>query len=172
MANTFFAAQGLEIGDSLHEPDRLDTARLLLSAGGDRLHLPRDVVTADAFSADARHEVVPVDGVRPGWRILDIGPDTVSVFRDRILDARTVVWNGPMGVTEFPPFAVGTNEIARALADAKEATTIVGGGDSAAALEQAGLADAVTHLSTGGGASLEMLAGRPLPGVTALQHSD
>jgi phosphoglycerate kinase len=168
MANTFFKAQGLSVGDSLVEDEALDTARELLDSAGDRLVLPVDCVVADRFDADADAEVVPVDQVSDGWRILDIGPASVAHFSNRLAAAKTVVWNGPMGVFEFPRFAEGTFAVARALAGLKDATTIIGGGDSAAAVEQSGLADKMSHISTGGGASLEFLEGKELPGVAAL----
>ncbi len=168
MANTFFKAQGHEIGASLVEEDKVELARDLLKRGGKKLLLPVDVVVADAFAADARHQTVAVDKVPAGWRILDIGPRTVNKFAAALKKARTVVWNGPMGVFEFPAFAAGTVAIAKALAKSG-ATSIIGGGDSAAAVEQAGVADKITHISTGGGASLEFLEGKVLPGVAALQ---
>jgi len=167
MANTFLKARGLEMGDSLVEEGSLDQARELMAKGGDKLVLPVDVVVADAFSADAHKKTVPVDQVQPGWRVLDIGPETVKLFADKIAGAQTVVWNGPMGVFEMEPFAQGTFAIARALAESG-ATTIIGGGDSAAAVEQSGLADRITHISTGGGASLEFLEGIELPGIAVL----
>jgi phosphoglycerate kinase len=168
MANTFFKAQGLQVGDSLVEDQVLDTARELLASAGDRLILPVDCVIADRFEADAEARVVAVGDVPVGWRILDIGPATVAHFSNRLAAARTVVWNGPMGVFEFPRFAEGTFAVARAVAGLKGATTIIGGGDSAAAVEQSGLADQMSHISTGGGASLEFLEGKQLPGVVAL----
>jgi phosphoglycerate kinase len=168
MANTFFKAQGLSVGDSLVEDEALDTARELLDSAGDRLVLPVDCVVADRFDADADSKVVPVDQVPDGWRILDIGPASVAHFSNRLAAAKTVVWNGPMGVFEFPRFAEGTFAVARALAGLKDATTIIGGGDSAAAVEDSGLADKMSHISTGGGASLEFLEGKELPGVAAL----
>ncbi len=167
MANTFLAAQGYEVGDSLVEPDSYNVARELLKEGKDKLVLPVDCVVADAFSADANIKVVSVDQVEPGWRILDIGPKTVELFASKIAGARTIVWNGPMGVFEMEPFARGTTAIARLLAES-EAVTIIGGGDSVAAIRQAGLTDKMTHISTGGGASLEMLEGKTLPGLAAL----
>ncbi|MEA3336064.1 MAG: phosphoglycerate kinase [Chloroflexota bacterium] len=167
MANTFLKGQGLEMGDSLVEVDSLETARELLVEGSDKLVLPVDVVVADAFDADAQHKVVGVDEVEPGWRILDIGPSTIAHFANHLAGARTVVWNGPMGVFEFPSFAQGTVSVAGVLADL-DATTIIGGGDSAAAVKQAGLAGQMSHISTGGGASLEYLEGKVLPGVAAL----
>jgi phosphoglycerate kinase len=168
MANTFLKAQGHEVGESLAEDDRLMMAREILEQAGEKLVLPVDVVVADAFAADANVQTVGVDQVPAGWRILDIGPRTVSLFEEKLASAATVVWNGPMGVFEFPRFAAGTIALATSLAGT-EATTIVGGGDSVAALQQAGLADKMTHVSTGGGASLEFLEGKTLPGVAALQ---
>jgi phosphoglycerate kinase len=168
MANTFFKAQGYEIGASLVEDDKVELAKDLLKRGGKKLLLPVDVVVADAFAADAKHQTVAVDKVPAGWRILDIGPKSVTKFAAALKKAKTVVWNGPMGVFEFPAFAAGTVAIAKALAKSG-ATSIIGGGDSAAAVEQAGVADKITHISTGGGASLEFLEGKVLPGVAALQ---
>ncbi len=168
MANTFLKAQGLAVGDSLVEDGSLDVARQLMAQAGDKLLLPSDAVVADALDANARAQVVPVNAVPSGWRILDIGPDTVRRYRAALSGARTVVWHRPMGVFEFPRFAEGTYAIARALAELPDATTVIGGGDSAAAVEQSGVADRMTHISTGGGASLEFLEGRVLPGVAAL----
>ena len=167
MANTFFKAKGYEMGDSLVEESSLDQARDLMSKGGDKLVLPVDVVMADAFSADANTKTVGADAVQPGWRVLDVGPKTVKLFAEKVSGAKTVVWNGPMGVFEMEPFAKGTFEVAKALAESN-ATTIIGGGDSAAAVEQSGLADRITHISTGGGASLEFLEGIELPGIAVL----
>lgn len=168
MANTFFKAQGLEMGDSLVENDSLGVASDLIERGGEKLVLPVDVVLADAFSEDARTCVVDIGDVEPGWRILDIGPKTVELFAEHIRHAKTVVWNGPMGVFEMAPFAQGTFAVARALA-ASSATSIVGGGDSAAAIAQAGLTDQISHVSTGGGASLEFLEGAELPGIAVIE---
>ena len=168
MANTFLQARGLNIGQSLVEKDKLDVARALLNKAGEKIALPVDVVVADKFEANAQSKIVSVDQVPTDWRILDIGPKTIDAFERVLSTAKTVVWNGPLGVFEFPPFAKGTIEIARRLASLN-ATTIIGGGDSAAAVEQAGVADKMTHISTGGGASLEFLEGRELPGVAALQ---
>ncbi len=168
MANTFFVAQDHEVGESLVEEDKVDLARDLLARAGAKLLLPVDVVIADDFAPDASHKTVAVDEVPAHWRILDIGPQSVEQFAEILKGAKTVVWNGPMGVFEFPAFATGTVAIAKALAGTT-ATTIIGGGDSAAAVEQAGLADRMTHISTGGGASLEFLEGKELPGVAALQ---
>jgi phosphoglycerate kinase len=167
MANTFLKAMGYEMGDSLVEMESLDVARELLQAAGDKLRLPVDVVIADRFDNDAERRVVKVDAVPAGWRVLDIGPETVAAFRAELANAKTVVWNGPMGVFEFPNFAAGTFAIAETLASLP-ATTIVGGGDSVAAVQKAGVAYQITHISTGGGASLEFLEGRTLPGVAAL----
>ncbi len=172
MANTFLLAMGHEVGDSLVEPDKVDLAKDLLARSGGKLVLPVDVVIADAFSAEAERQVVPVDQVPAKWRIMDIGPETVKRFAEALQGARTVVWNGPMGVFEFEPFAAGTIAIAHVVADLPGATTIVGGGDSVAAVEAAGVADRITHISTGGGASLEFLEGRVLPGVAILQDCD
>ncbi|WP_376788642.1 phosphoglycerate kinase [Thermoflexus sp.] len=167
MANTFLKAQGYEVGDSLVEEEALETARQLLARGGDRLWLPVDVVIADAFAPDAQARVVPIDQVPAGWRILDIGPQTVARYTEEIRRAAFIVWNGPLGVFEFPRFAEGTFAIARAIADSG-AMSIVGGGDSVAAVHAAGVADRITHISTGGGASLEFLEGRTLPGIAVL----
>jgi len=168
MANTFFKAQGLEVGDSLVENEVLDTAKALLAAGGDKLVLPVDAVVGDAFDNDANRKVVRVTAVEPGWRILDIGPETIARYADILKTARTVAWNGPMGVFEMPNFAAGTFAIAHILAKL-DAVTIIGGGDSASAVKKAGVADKMSHVSTGGGASLEFLEGKVLPGVAALQ---
>ena len=171
MANTFFKAQGYPIGDSLVEDEVLDVARELLKEGRQKLRLPVDVVIADRFEADAEQKVMDMGPVPDGWRILDIGPESVDAFSKVIAEARTVVWNGPMGVFELPSFAEGTFGVARAVANS-DATSIIGGGDSVAAVKQAGLAYQVTHISTGGGASLEMLEGKELPGLAALQDKD
>jgi len=168
MANTFFKAQGYQVGDSLVEEESVAMAADLLKKGASKIVLPVDAVVADAFSADATRKTVPVDSVDEGWRILDVGPKTVNLFAGRLSDAKTVVWNGPMGVFELEPFAEGTFGVARALAESS-AISIVGGGDSAAAVEKAGLADKITHISTGGGASLEFLEGKELPGVAVLE---
>jgi len=167
MANTFLAAQGYEMADSLVEAESIDTAKALMAGGGSKLVLPVDGVVADAFSADAASKVVPVDGVEAGWRILDIGPATVKLFGQKLAHAKTVVWNGPMGVFEFPAFSKGTTAVAEMVA-ASGATSIVGGGDSVSAIQQAGLTDKMSHISTGGGASLEMLEGQELPGLAVL----
>ncbi len=173
MIFTFYKAMGKEIGDSLVEEDKIALAEETLAkakAKNVKLLLPTDAVVADAFSNDAARKTVSVDNIEKGWRGLDIGPDTIKLFSDVILSSQTVVWNGPMGVFEMSNFAAGTQAVARSLADAssKGAITIVGGGDSAAAIEQFGFAKAVSHVSTGGGASLEFLEGKELPGVAAL----
>jgi phosphoglycerate kinase len=168
MANTFFAAQGLDVGTSLVEAEAIETAKKLLAEFADKLILPVDCTVATEFKAEAESKVVGDEQVPAGWMILDIGSATVTRFRDRLAGAKTVVWNGPMGVFEFPRFAKGTFAVAEALANLDGATTIIGGGDSAAAAEQSGLADKISHISTGGGASLEFLEGKTLPGVAAL----
>ncbi|HEY77241.1 MAG TPA: phosphoglycerate kinase [Thermoflexia bacterium] len=167
MANTFFKAMGFDMGESLVEEEAVETARALLEQGRSRLVLPVDLVVADAFSEDAHTKVVAPDGVPAGWRALDIGPKTLSTFESALSGARTVVWNGPMGVFEMEPFAKGTFGLAEVLAEL-DAAVIVGGGDTAAAVRRSGLADRFTHISTGGGASLEFLEGKTLPGVAAL----
>ena len=172
MANTFLKAQGRKVGNSLVEDEALDTARKLLQTGGDKLVLPVDVVLGDSFDNAAKQQTVTVEqGAPDGWAIYDIGPRTVERFGEILKGAKTVVWNGPMGVFEMPNFAKGTFAIAQRLAEATKngAISIIGGGDSAAAIEQSGLADQITHISTGGGASLEMLEGKALPGVVALK---
>lgn len=168
MANTFFAAQGYEMADSLVQEEAIDTAKEILAAGSDKLVLPVDMVIANAFDNDAEKKCIDTGNVPAGWRVLDIGPKTVECYSKLVSDAATVVWNGPMGVFEMPEFAKGTFAVAKAVADSN-AISIIGGGDSVAAIQQSGLADKVTHISTGGGASLEMLEGIVLPGVAALQ---
>jgi phosphoglycerate kinase len=173
MAYTFFKAQGIGIGKSLVEDDKLDLARKILADAkqrGFRLLLPSDHVVASEFKADAKTQTLPVAQIPDGWMGLDIGPQTVATFRAELARAKTIVWNGPMGVFEMPAFAKGTLGIAEAVAAATDggATSIVGGGDSVAAVHQAGVADKISHISTGGGASLEFLAGEKLPGVEAL----
>lgn len=177
MAYTFFKAMGLEIGDSLLEADRLDTARQLLTQverEGLELRLPVDCVVADRFAADARAQVVARDAIPPRWQGMDIGPQTRQHYADQIARGGTIVWNGPLGVCEMTPFAEGTQQVAQALAAATSAgaLSIIGGGDTAAAIAQAGLAPAMTHISTGGGASLECMSGRVLPGVAALDDEE
>lgn len=168
MANTFLKAQGFDVADSLVEAEAVETAKELLSGGSKKLRLPVDLVLADKFEAEANHKVIPTGNVPAGWRILDIGPKTVDEYAKALVGAGTVVWNGPMGVFEFPEFAKGTFGVAKAVAESG-AVSIIGGGESVAAIQQSGLADKITHISTGGGASLEMLEGLVLPGVAALQ---
>lgn len=169
MANTFFKAQGYPVADSLVEEEALETARELLAQGSAKLHLPVDVVIADKFDDGAASKIMSMGPIPDGWRILDIGPESVKAFGKVIANAGTVVWNGPMGVFEFPNFAKGTFGVAKAVADS-HAISVIGGGDSVAAIQQSGLTDKITHISTGGGASLEMLEGLALPGVAALQN--
>ncbi len=166
MAYTFFAAQGKTIGTSLLEPDYIDYAKKMLDAAGDKILLPVDTVVAKEFNNDAESMVVE-GNIPEGWMGLDIGPKSIELFSDAIKDAKTVVWNGPMGVFEMPNFAKGTNTIAEKLAEL-DATTVIGGGDSVAAVNQAGLGDKMSHISTGGGASLEYLEGKELPGIVCL----
>jgi len=170
MANTFFAAKGYEMGKSLVEKDAIALARELLAEAGDRLHLPIDVVAATEFKPDADAIIVPADQVPADRMVLDIGPESIAAFQQLLAGAKTVVWNGPLGVFEMPRFAKGTFAIAQTLAMLPNATTIIGGGDSAAAIKQAGLTDKVTHVSTGGGASLVFLEGKPLPGIEVLDE--
>ena len=170
MAYTFAAAQGGKIGTSLLEADWEDYANEMVKKAADKgvkLLLPVDTVVADAFAADAKSQVVPAGEIPDGWMGLDIGPKTVELYTSAVADAGTVIWNGPMGVFEFPAFAKGTEAVAEALSKT-DAITIVGGGDSAAAVEQLGYADKMTHISTGGGASLEFMEGKALPGVVCL----
>ena len=171
MANTFFKAQGYPVADSLVEEEALQTAKELLDKGGDKLRLPVDVVIANAFDNDAKSKVMAVGAIPDGWRILDIGPETIENYGKVISKAGTIVWNGPMGVFEMPNFAKGTFGLAKAIADLS-AVSIIGGGDSVAAINQSGLSEKVTHISTGGGASLEMLEGKELPGLAALLDKD
>lgn len=173
MACTFFKAMGLEMGKSLVEEDRVALARDLIARAGDKLQLPRGCVIAPELREGITTLTVPRHKVPQGFAVFDIDPRTVEDYRERILAAGTVLWNGPMGVFETPPFDIGTRAIARAMAEAarRGAVTIVGGGDSAAAVAQAGVADRMSHVSTGGGASLEFLEGKTLPGVAALDDA-
>ncbi|MDY3030564.1 MAG: phosphoglycerate kinase [Clostridia bacterium] len=166
MAYTFEAAMGRTTGTSLLEPDYIDYAKKMLEKAGDKIVLPVDTVVAKEFSNDAESKVVDGD-IEDGWMGLDIGPKSVALFSDVLKTAKTVVWNGPMGVFEMPNFAKGTNAIAQVLAEI-DATTIIGGGDSVAAVNQAGLGSKMSHISTGGGASMEFLEGKVLPGIAAL----
>ncbi|MGZ8456655.1 MAG: phosphoglycerate kinase, partial [Gemmatirosa sp.] len=174
MANTFFRAMGLETGKSLVEEDRVDMARELLATSGDKLLLPVDAIVAPTLSGDAPTKIVTRAAIPADQAMFDIGPLAIEAFAEEVCEAKTVLWNGPMGVFETPPFDAGTLGVARALVEATEqgATTIVGGGDSAAAIAQAGLENRVTHVSTGGGASLEFLEGKELPGVAALDDRE
>jgi phosphoglycerate kinase len=167
MANTFLSAQGLNMQDSLVEAESIETAKMLLGKLGDKLVLPVDAIIADKFDAEAKTQVVDVDKIPAGWRMLDVGPKTVSLYQSTLDGAKLIVWNGPVGVFEMPKFAEGTFALARMLAESK-AITVIGGGDSASAVKKAGVAKQMTHVSTGGGASLEFLEGKELPGVAAL----
>ena len=173
MAYTFFKSMGYNVGNSVCELDKLDLAKELMKKAEEknvRLVLPVDNVVADEFSPDANAKVIDSDEIPDGWQGLDIGPKTVEVFKDAFKDAKTIIWNGPVGLSEYEKFANGTKQIANALAEMKECITVIGGGDSAAAIEKLGLADKMTHISTGGGASLEFLEGKKLPGIECLQN--
>jgi len=176
MMFTFYKAQGKAVGKSLVEEDKLELATSLIEtakAKGVQLLLPIDVVVADKFAPDAESKIVSADAIPDGWMGLDVGPDSIKTFSEALNTTKTVIWNGPMGVFEFEKFAAGTTAIAKQLAEltGKGVTTIIGGGDSVAAVEKAGLADKMSHISTGGGASLELLEGKPLPGVLALDEA-
>lgn len=169
MTYTFYAAKGIKIGDSLIEKDKIDVAKKILEKGGDKIVLPTDNVVAKEFKNDAEHKVVAGD-IDDGWMALDIGPKSIEDFENVLKDAKTVVWNGPMGVFEMPNYAQGTLRIGKFLGTLNDATTIVGGGDSTAAVKQLGVADKLTHISTGGGASLQYLEGKTLPGIAAIDN--
>ena len=176
MIFTFYKARGLNVGKSLVEEDKLELAKSLEAKAKERgvaLLLPTDVVVADKFAPDANSQTVSIENIPDGWMGLDIGPDSVKVFQDALADTKTVIWNGPMGVFEFDKFAVGTEAIAHTLAEIGKTgtTTIIGGGDSVAAVEKVGLAEQMSHISTGGGASLELLEGKVLPGIAALDDA-
>ncbi|KOP24884.1 phosphoglycerate kinase [Hapalosiphon sp. MRB220] len=176
MIFTFYKARGLSVGKSLVEEDKLELAKSLEAKAKEKgvtFLLPTDVVVADNFAPDANSQTVSIENIPDGWMGLDIGPDSVKLFQEALADCKSVVWNGPMGVFEFDKFAVGTEAIARTLADISKngATTIIGGGDSVAAVEKVGLADQMSHISTGGGASLELLEGKVLPGIAALDEA-
>ncbi|OLP19775.1 phosphoglycerate kinase [Leptolyngbya sp. 'hensonii'] len=176
MIFTFYKARGLNVGKSLVEEDKLELAKTLEAKAkekGVELLLPTDVVVADAFAADAKAQTVSIENIPDGWMGLDIGPDSVKVFQAALTQCKSAIWNGPMGVFEFDQFAVGTEAIARTLADLTKqgVTTIIGGGDSVAAVEKVGVADQMSHISTGGGASLELLEGKELPGIAALDEA-
>jgi phosphoglycerate kinase len=167
MANTFLAAKGVNMQESLVETASIDTAKGILTKAGDKLVLPVDVVAAERFEPESPSQVVDVDKIPAGWRALDVGPKTLELYKQALKGAKLVVWNGPVGVFEMPKFAEGTFALARMLAESG-ATTVIGGGDSASAVKKAGVAKQMTHVSTGGGASLEFLEGKELPGVAAL----
>jgi phosphoglycerate kinase len=167
MANTFLTAKGLNMQDSLVETESLETAKTLLGKLGDKLILPVDAIIADKFDAEANTQTVDVDKIPAGWRMLDVGPKTLELYKTSLNGVKLVVWNGPVGVFEMPKFAEGTFALARMLAESG-AITVIGGGDSASAVKKAGVAKQMTHVSTGGGASLEFLEGKELPGVAAL----
>jgi phosphoglycerate kinase len=176
MIFTFYKARGLSVGKSLVEEDKLELARALEAKAKERgvkLLLPTDVVVADNFKPDANAQTVSIDNIPDGWMGLDIGPDSVKVFQDALADCKSVIWNGPMGVFEFDKFAAGTDAIAHTLAGLTETgtITIIGGGDSVAAVEKVGVAEKMSHISTGGGASLELLEGKVLPGIAALNEA-
>ena len=174
MIFTFYKARGLDVGKSLVEEDKLELAKTLEAKAkelGVEFLLPTDVVVADNFAADANDRTVSVEEIPDGWMGLDIGPDSVKVFQDALADCKAVIWNGPMGVFEFDKFAVGTEAIANTLSQKSDAVTIIGGGDSVAAVEKVGVADKMSHISTGGGASLELLEGKTLPGIVALDDA-
>jgi phosphoglycerate kinase len=167
MANTFLAAKGYNMQDSLIEAASVETAKAILAKSGDKLILPVDAVIADKFEAEAQSQIVDADKIPAGWRMMDVGPKTLEVYKRALDGAKLIVWNGPVGVFEMPKFAEGTFALARLLAES-DATTVIGGGDSASAVKKAGVAKQMTHVSTGGGASLEFLEGKELPGVAAL----
>ena len=176
MIFTFYKARGISVGDSLVEEDKLDLAKALEAKAKEKgvdFLLPTDVVLADKFAADANTQTVNVESIPDGWMGLDVGPDSVKTFQEALADCKSVIWNGPMGVFEMEKFAAGTEAIARTLADltGKGCITIIGGGDSVAAVEKVGLADKMSHISTGGGASLELLEGKTLPGIAALDDA-
>ena len=174
MAYTFFKAQGYEVGNSICELDKLDLALELMEKAktkGVKLMLPVDTKLGKEFNKDSESKIVKCTEIPEGWEGFDIGEETIKLYKEELKNAKTIVWNGPLGVFEFDQFAIGTNEIAKALANV-EAITIIGGGDSAAAVEKAGLADKMTHISTGGGASLEFLEGKKLPGIECLQDKN
>ena len=174
MIFTFYKARGLSVGKSLVEEDKLELAKTLEAKAkeqGVELLLPTDVVVADNFAPDANSQTVSIDSIPDGWMGLDIGPDSIKVFQDALADCNAVIWNGPMGVFEFDKFAAGTEAIAQTLAEKSDAVTIIGGGDSVAAVEKVGVADKMSHISTGGGASLELLEGKTLPGIVALDDA-
>lgn len=172
MAYTFLKAKGLNIGSSMCEEDKIDLAKELIKKAEEKninLILPVDVNIAKEFSENAESKIVKVNEIEEGWQGLDIGPETIKIYKDVLNSAKTIMWNGPLGVFEFDKFAIGTNETSKLLANL-DATIVIGGGDSAAVVEKAGLADKMTHISTGGGASLEYLEGKALPGIECLEE--
>ncbi|AFZ02170.1 phosphoglycerate kinase [Calothrix sp. PCC 6303] len=176
MIFTFYKARGLSVGSSLVEDDKIELARSLEAKAKEKgvtFLLPTDVVVADKFAPDANSQTVSIENIPDGWMGLDIGPDSIKVFQEALADCKSVIWNGPMGVFEFDKFAAGTEAVAHTLADIGKngAITIIGGGDSVAAVEKVGLADQMSHISTGGGASLELLEGKVLPGIAALNEA-
>ena len=171
LSYTFTKAQGYGTGNSLVEEDKIELAQSFIQKAKEKnvnLYLPVDAVVADAFSAEANVQTVKIDGIQDGWMGLDIGPETAKIYADVIKDSKLVIWNGPMGVFEMAPFAAGTKQVAEAMAETNS-YTVIGGGDSAAAVEKFNVADKMDHVSTGGGASLEFMEGKELPGVTVLQ---
>ena len=171
LSYTFIKAKGYEIGNSLLEEDKIDLAKQFIQKAKDKgvnLYLPLDAIVADKFGEDAETKSVDIENIPSDWQGLDIGPKSIDQYRDVILNSKLVIWNGPMGVFELKPFSNGTISVAKALADAKDTYTVIGGGDSAAAVEKFGFADSMDHISTGGGASLEFMEGKELPGVAAL----
>ncbi len=175
MANTFIKAMGYNVGNSLCETDKIDLANELIEKAklkNIKLILPIDAKIGKEFNKDTESKIVDINNVPEGWSIFDIGPKTIELYKKELENAKTIVWNGPVGLFEFDQFAIGTNSVAEILASLDNATTIIGGGDSAAAVEKSGLADKMTHISTGGGASLEFLEGKKLPGVECLQDKE
>lgn len=175
LANTFLKAKGYEIGDSLFEEDKIELAKNLLAKAEQKnvnFYMPEDVIVADAFSNDANKKAVSIDEIPDGWQALDIGPKTSQKYREVVMQSKLAVWNGPMGVFEMDAFAEGSRAVAEALKDAANTYTIVGGGDSAAAIEKFGFTDAIDHISTGGGASLKFMEGKELPGVKVLDDKE
>lgn len=172
MAYTFFAAQGYNVGNSLLEEDKIELAKDFLKRAGDKIVLPVDNMIADKFAADANKKVVSNDEIPNGYMGLDIGPETIRLFKNELQGAKTVVWNGPMGVFEMEPFATGTLEVCRAISELEDANTVIGGGDSAAAAIQLGFKEKFTHISTGGGASLEFMEGKQLPGIEVIAEKE
>ena len=175
MANTFIKAMGYNVGNSLCETDKIDLANELIEKAklkNIKLILPIDAKIGKEFNKDTESKIVDINNVPEGWSIFDIGPKTIELYKKELENAKTIVWNGPVGLFEFDQFAIGTNSVAEILASLDNATTIIGGGDSAAAVEKSGLADKMTHISTGGGASLEFLEGKKLPGIECLQDKE